>query len=131
MVDDNETPILDQLNPFIIYNGLGDMSKLAMQGYQRHPYLDKFKHGVKGGYDKLQELVIPSGKLNYPHQVHVYLPPDYNNNNDKYPVIYFQDGRDYIEFAVVPHILNLLIEENKIEPVIAVFVTPPNRFMPD
>ena len=45
-------------------------------------------------------------------------------------MIYLQDGYDYVEFAATPYVLNRLIEENKIEPLIAVFVTPPNRFEP-
>ena len=130
MIDDNENPLVDPLNPYIIYNGLGDISELAMPGYLRHPYFNKFIGGEKGGYDNLLESEIPSCKLPYPHQVHIYLPPGYDKTADHYPTIYFQDGRDYIEFAVVPHILDELINEGKISPAIAVFVTPPNLHQP-
>jgi enterochelin esterase-like enzyme len=37
------------------------------------------------------------------------------------------DGRDYVEFAHAPAVLDHLIERGEIEPVVAVFVDPPNR----
>ncbi len=131
LVDDNQNPVVDPLNPNIIYNGLGDISELAMPGYSRHSYFDNFCRGQRGGYDSLIELEVPPGKLPYTHQVHVYLPPDYNGSGKNYPAIYFQDGRDYIEFAVVPYLLNRMIDEGKIKPGIAVFVTPTNLHLPE
>ena len=62
------------------------------------------------------EIILPSKYLFYDHVVHIYLPAGYEKSNKKYPVVYFQDGKDYIEFAVVPHILDNLIEEKEIEP---------------
>ena len=130
MKEGDENPIVDPLNPFILYHGLGNLSELAMPGYKRHPILAEFTHGKKGTAEGLLKLELPPGKLSYPHTVHVYLPPGYEESMESYPVIYFQDGLDYIEFAVAPHILNTLISSGKINPVIAVFVTPPNRHQP-
>lgn len=122
-------PSIDSLNQYIVLNGFGQISELAMPDYKRHEYFTNYIHGEKGEFDFLKHHNIPSKYLNYPHDIHVYLPPGYSETID-YPVVYLQDGYDYVEFAATPYVLNRLIEENKIEPLIAVFITPPNRFEP-
>ena len=49
----------------------------------------------------------------------------------EYPTVYFHDGPDYIRFALASYSINRLITEKKIEPCIAVFVTPPNLHQPE
>ncbi|MBI1938839.1 MAG: hypothetical protein HYS25_12045 [Ignavibacteriales bacterium] len=121
---------VDPLNPFKSLNGFGELSELAMPGYKRHPYFDEYLYGKKGSVENLKVHEIDSKFLGYAHTIHVYLPPGYNSQK-KYPVLYLQDGIDYVEFAQVPSTLNQLLHDNKIEPMIAVFVTPPNRLKPD
>jgi enterochelin esterase-like enzyme len=121
---------IDSLNQYIVRNGLGEFSELAMPQYVRHPLFNSYIHGEKGNFENLIEKSIPSKYMNYDHTVHIYLPPGYDSSNQKYPVVYFQDGKDYIEFAVAHHIIENLIKENKIAPVIAVLVTPPNLHQP-
>lgn len=118
----------DPLNPYKVLNGFGPMSELAMPGYERHPYFETWQFGNKGDTSLVESRTIPEGILPYEHQLHVYLPPDYQQSDRLYPVVYFQDGLDYIEFAIAPHVIDQLIKDRKIEPLIAVFVTPPNRF---
>jgi enterochelin esterase-like enzyme len=125
----DEFPLVDSLNPYKSLNGFGELSELAMPGYKRHPVFKDYENGRKGSLAGLQELQISSGTLGYDHTVHVYLPPDYDSSRE-YPSIYFQDGKDYIEFAIVPHVLNELIQQGQIQPLIAVFVTPPNLHQP-
>ena len=122
-------PFTDPLNKYKSLNGLGELSVLSMPGYIKNPIFKDFEEGKKGNFDGLIEYQIPSKYLGYDHTIHIYLPPGYKEDQ-KYPSLYFQDGRDYIEFAVVPHILNELINSKKIKPVIAVFVTPPNLHQP-
>jgi enterochelin esterase family protein len=121
---------VDPLNPFKVLNGFGPMSELAMPKYERHPFFDDYIYGKKGETNLVEAVEIGAGILTYPHQLHVFLPPDYNKSEHDYPVVYFQDGIDYIEFALTPHVINELILSGSIEPLIAVFVTPPNRFQP-
>ncbi|MBC8399860.1 MAG: hypothetical protein H8E14_00065 [Candidatus Marinimicrobia bacterium] len=121
----------DKLNPYQVWNGFGPVSELAMPGYRRHPYFDDFKYGKKWDPTTLENFVMPAGVLEYPHQVHVYFPPGYESSQEVYPTIYVQDGLDYVEFAIVPGVLNQLIENGEIEPLIAIFVTPPNRHLPE
>ena len=130
MFDPKGFPITDPWNEYKVLNGLGELSELAMPQYIRHPYFSDYIHGEKGSADDLKVHEINSGVLGYPHTIHVYLPPDYSQDK-KYPVLYLQDGIDYVEFAQVPQTLDRLINENKIKSIIAVFVTPPNRLKAD
>ncbi len=128
-ISEKDFPFVDSLNPYKSLNGFGEISELAMPKYNRHPYFNEFIYGKKGSYDSLKEFDIPSKILSYTHTIHLYTPPNYDRTK-KYSTVYFQDGRDYIEFAMTPHILNELINSKLIEPVIAVFVTPPNLHQP-
>jgi len=102
-----------------------------MPRYKRHPYFNDFLFGKKGDLQLVEALEIPAGILPYAHQLHIYLPPGYQEEEQNYPVVYIKDGLDYLEFAQSAFIINKLILENKIKPVIAVFITPPNRHLPD
>lgn len=54
--------------------------------------------------------------------IYVYLPNGYNNRKtETYPVIYLFDAFIYLNRIEVPNILDNLINERKIEPMIAVF----------
>jgi enterochelin esterase family protein len=129
MFSKDSFPFTDSLNKYKSVNGLGELSELAMPGYIRHTFFKDYEDGKKGDYTGLIEVKLPGGVLPYGHTIHIWLPPDYNDDM-KYPVVYFQDGRDYIECALVPHTLNELIKSGNIKPVIAVFVTPPNLHQP-
>lgn len=131
ILDDPELISPDPFNLFVIWNGFGPHSELAMPGYKRNPIFNDYLYGEKGEIQGLIELKSPKGALPYPHQVHVYLPPDYKGANRSYHSVYFQDGLDYVEFAVVPHLITELIILGEIEPLVAVFVTPPNRYLQD
>jgi len=45
--------------------------------------------------------------------------------------VFVQDGEDYIEFAQASVVLDKLISTEQIEPMIGVFVAPPNRHKPE
>ena len=128
MIDGNA--IVDPANKFKSLHGLGAMSELAMPKYERHPYLNDFLYGREGSYNGLLKHSLPPGALPYIHEVHIYLPPDYSTKLE-YPTVYFHDGPDYIRFALASYSINRLIIEKKIEPCIAVFVTPPNLHQPE
>jgi len=118
--------LTDSLTPNLVLNGLWPSSELAMPKYERHPYFDEYLNGKKGDFSLVKEYEIPAGILPYPHKIFVYTPPEYNKAV-KYPVVCFQDGMCYIEFAMMPLVIDKLIKAGEIEPIIAVFVTPPNR----
>lgn len=122
--------VADPLNPHQILSGIGPFSELAMPGYAYPEVFADVRDGTPGGYERVAAHELPPGALPYPHEVHVYTPPGYDGET-AYPALYLQDGRDYIEFAHVPAVLDALIEAGEIEPILAVFVTPPNRFQPE
>lgn len=123
-------PFPDPLNPYKVLNGFGPFSELAMPKYERHPLFEPFIYGKKSDLKRVIKHNHKSEILGYSHDIFVYLPPDYSTDQ-AYPALYLQDGQDYIEFAHVPTVLDGLINTGKIQPIIAVFVQPPNRFKPE
>lgn len=76
------------------------------------------KKALKGRIDTLNYQVKT---LNADRNIYVYLPPDYDSNNEtNYPVIYLFDSFIYLNRVEVPVILDNLIHERKIKPMIAV-----------
>jgi enterochelin esterase family protein len=128
---DVDQPGPDPLNPFIVHNGFGPNSELAMPEYDRLKIFDPYLRGKKGDYKLLEEFKVDSRILGYEHDIITYLPPNYQHSSDTYPTVYIQDGRDYIEFAITPVVIDELIRSGQIEPIIAVFISPPNRHVPD
>ena len=74
---------------------------------------------------KLETLEITSRLLNNTRNIYVYLPPGYDNGCKGYPVIYLFDSFIYLNRIEVPNVLDNLIWENKIEPMVAVFIDNP------
>ena len=129
-INDSEELITDPMNPYIVHNGFGPNSELAMPGYERLNCFQEYVFGKKGDLTRLEQLEIAAGILPYPHEILVYLPPGYATDGKPYPVMYVQDGKDYVEYALTPVLLDDLIGSGKIKPVIAVFINPPNRHQP-
>jgi enterochelin esterase-like enzyme len=121
----------DPLNPHAVGSGIGAFSELAMPGYAYPEVFAPVRDGTLGGFERVVGHTVPAGALPYAHEVHVYTPPGYHDGAGAYPSVYFQDGRDYVEFAHVPRLLDALVAAGDIAPVVAVFVTPPNRFQPE
>ncbi len=69
------------------------------------------------------DIRLSSEALGYDLQYRVYLPDGYEAK-ENLPVLYVTDGQSYISRGRVPRVLDRLIEDERIEPVIAVFVDP-------
>lgn len=80
---------------------------------------------LKNSGSKLDTLQITSNLLNNTRNIYVYLPADYEKTNVNYPVIYLFDSFIYLNRVEVPNVLDNLIKEGKIEPMIAVFIDNP------
>ncbi|MBU2101813.1 MAG: hypothetical protein KKF80_00305, partial [Candidatus Omnitrophica bacterium] len=129
LVLNNHNLILDPLNPrtsatkhrkYYI-----DNSELAMPDFKEAQELkSKLKRKPR-----VEKISVFSEYLKYPHNVLVYLPPNYNkaDSSKKYPTVYFQDGKDYLRLTNAARVLDNLITSKKIEPVIGVFVVPPKE----
>jgi len=115
--------ILDPLNSKTIPGGFGDNSELLMPGYKLVPeiqYYDDITHGT------LKNAALYCEYLKQDRDVVLYLPYNYSEY-EKLPFILFQDGGDYLNFAMTKNILDYLIYHEMIEPVVGVFMSPVRR----
>lgn len=131
LVNDAEW-ILDPNNDYQQWSGVGGgspNSELRMPEWKPDPVTmphDQVKPG------KLtQELLFNSKILGYQLMYSVYLPSNYQPGTT-YPVIYVTDGYEYLHERMgnMKVVLDNLIDQKKIEPVIAVFIDhrePVNR----
>ena len=127
----DEPPTPDPLCPHKVLSGLGAHSELVMPGYAYHPvfasaarrYARRLRAGYAARSARRNHGLCDGDSCVYASRISVL--------KRRYPTIYLLDGRDYIEYAHTPAVLDGLIESGEIEPVIAVFVTPPNRHQPD
>jgi len=127
----DQWPAQDALNPHVLLNGFGPNSELAMPRYRHHSFFNEYLTGKKGQYKNIETHRLPPGILPYERIIHVYVPMGYQSTTEHYPTVYFQDGEDYIEFAQAAEVIDHLITSQQIEPLIAVFIAPPNRHKPD
>ena len=117
--------ILDPLNPNTVLGGFGPNSELAMPDYVQPWEIEEYP-GVPLG--SISQSSIYSDNTGKTYQYKVYLPAEYEDNpNRHYPTIYLHDGFEYVDLASSAHILDNLIDEELITPLIAVFVHPTNR----
>ena len=116
--------ILDPRNPHQVTGGYGPNSELRMPAYIMPPeiaYYPNISHGT------VQDTLFYSVNMGNARTIRVYLPPGYQSSAADYPMILFHDGLEYTTLASAINVLDYLIDQNLIEPVIAVFVPPVNR----
>jgi len=116
--------ILDPNNSYTCSGGFGPNSELRMPGYNVPPeisYYPEIPHG------SLSDTSFYSTNLGNSRLVRIYLPPGYPTGSEAYPVILFHDGLEYISLCQANNILDYLIANHLITPVIAVFVPPVDR----
>jgi enterochelin esterase-like enzyme len=114
--------MLDPLNPETVEGGFGDNSAFSMPDYVAPPEIqeiDSIPHGTIETHD-FESKIIQGLR-----QIHVYLPHIYGG--DDYPVVFVQDGGEYITLASMVNVLDNLIFQDLILPVVAVFIDPVDR----
>ncbi|HMV09809.1 MAG TPA: alpha/beta hydrolase-fold protein [Cyclobacteriaceae bacterium] len=124
--------ILDPNNPNQQWSGVGGgspNSELRMPGWKIDPNAVEREGIAKGKMQR--DILYNSPALGYQVMYSVYLPSGYNANQ-KYPVIYVTDGYEYLHERMgnMAVVLDNLIADKKIQPVVAVFVDhrePVNR----
>ncbi len=119
------TWILDPENPNTCQGGFGPNSELSMPLYVQ-PWEINYNPNIAHGTVIPKILFSTNVSTNY--NLNIYLPPGYDSLGlQTYPTVYFQDGGEYISLGSAVNVLDNLLDSAKIEPVIAVFVTPNNR----
>ncbi len=118
----DSTWILDPLNRQQAIGGYGANSEIWMPLY-KPPTEIEYRAEIPHG--RIDSLRIKSKLLQRTHPVFVYLPPGYKQSSRKqYPTLYVTDGGEYITLALMLNVLDNLIGEKRIEPIVAVFVDP-------
>ena len=115
----------DPLNRRTVQAFAGPRSEVRMPFFVAQPEVDELGSAPKG--EVIAES-IQSRSLGGSRRVWYYLPPSYTAATDTlYPVIYVLDGANYVEKMDVPKVLDHLIANQTIPPVIAVFSEPADR----
>lgn len=103
--------ILDPLNPLRGTSPFGPHSECRMPGYS-------IPRPVEPPVDGSLEHRTLAGR-----EVDVYVPAQ----REGAALLVVQDGRDYVRFTGMPGLLDALIRERSIPPVLAVFISPLDR----
>lgn len=124
--------VIDFFNPNQQWSGVGGgspNSELRMPNWKPEPISVARPEVPKGKL--ILDILMNSAILGYQVTYSVYLPVGYSDAK-KYPVIYVTDGYEYLHerMGSMNTILDNLIYEKKIEPVVAIFIDhrePVNR----
>lgn len=118
---------LDPDNAYVQYSGFGPNSELRMPDWE-YPEETILVDGVNRGELSENILIAASVEtLGYDLQYKVYTPFGYQDKSNL-PVMYIADGQEYADerLGSMLIVLDNLIHQNKIEPIIAVFIDPRN-----
>ena len=124
LVLNNTNWILDPLNDYTVLGGFGPNSELRMPDFEQPAEIDFYPdipHGT------LTDTSFTSSNLSNTRTVRVYLPPSYDATTERHPVVIVHDGLEFVSLASANNVLDYLIEEERIEPVIGVFIPAVNR----
>lgn len=119
----NDEWMLDPRNPRTCAGGFGPNSELAMPRYQAPSEINP-RAGVPNG--TLSETTLFSRALDERRTVQIYFPAGYESHADL-PLALLLDGGEFLALASAQTVLDNLIADRLIEPLIAVFETPHNR----
>lgn len=114
----------DPGNPNITPSGYGPHSEIAMPGFKFdtiRQYRQDIPHGI---IDSI--MFVSQDTTIIPRQVKIYLPPGYDTLS-QLPVLYVMDGIESMDYMSYTTVLDNLIAECKINPVVVVFLPPGER----
>ncbi|MBY0492803.1 MAG: 23S rRNA (adenine(2503)-C(2))-methyltransferase RlmN [Cyanobacteria bacterium] len=115
----------DPMNKRTVQAFAGPRSEVRMPFWVAQPEVDESGSAPKG---ELIAESFQSRSLGGTRRVWFYLPPGYASNKDAlYPTMYVLDGANYVGKMDVPRVLDHLISNKSIPPVIAVFSEPADR----
>lgn len=117
--------IADPSNPRTVQAFAGPRSEVRMPFFTKQAEIDELGAAPKG---ELIAETIDARSLGGKRRVWFYLPPGYAAAADTlFPTVYVLDGGNYVEKMDVPRVLDHLIANKAIPPVIAIFSEPAER----
>jgi enterochelin esterase-like enzyme len=120
VVDDTRQS-LDLMNSNTVIGREGANSELIMPGYETPPELLPSEQDIPTG--TVTEHTIHSDHLSQSRTLFVYAPPG-QLVGQRPPTLYFNNGGDYMNQIDTPLILDRLIAQRQIPPLVAVFIPP-------
>ena len=117
----DSTWILDPLNPRTAAGGYGLNSEIRMPQYQ-HPAEVEYQESIEHG--TLDTIFFRSKILQREHLGFVYKPANYSSMKRRLPSLYVTDGGEYITLGNMLNVLDNLIAQKAIEPVVVIFLDP-------
>jgi len=114
---------LDPLNPHRFPSYPRPVSVVELPGALPQPWIAK-RPGIPQGLVKAHK--IKSLILDNERSLWIYTPPQYGRNKNRFGVLVLFDGPAYKDWVPTPTILDNLIAEKRIPPLIAVLVSHPS-----
>jgi enterochelin esterase-like enzyme len=112
----NCKPQADPLNP----NRLGPVSYIELPAARPKAALVNASLSLARG--KVERTRFHSEILHNDRDIWVYTPPGYEPSSSRYPLLVLFDGADYLEEVSTPTILDNLIAQKRIPPMVAILV---------
>ena len=117
----DSTWILDPVNTQQTIGGYGPNSEVWMPGYAPPPEI-LYRGGIPHG--RIDTIAFRSRILGRSHPVFVYTPPGYSRTRERYPLLILTDGGEYLTLALMQHVLDNLIADRRMAPIVAAFIDP-------
>ena len=118
----HEELVLDPLNPERAGDPFGENSVAGTLGYERPEW--SLPRGAPAG--RIETIAVESPSFGETRDVGVYLPAGHDPAR-AYPLVVVHDGGDFVAYADLPVVLDNLIDEGDIPPVIAALVQTRDR----
>jgi enterochelin esterase-like enzyme len=120
--DGHEHLMTDPANPLRARDPFGENSECRTWGYER-PEWSK-PRGAPAG--RIESFVVESPTFGETRTERVYLPAGYDADRP-YPVVVIHDGDDFVAYADLDVVLDNLIEQGDIRPVVVALVQTRDR----
>lgn len=120
--DGREHLVTDPNNPLRAQDPFGENSECRTWGYER-PEWSKPRGAPTG---RIETIVVESPTFGETRTERVYLPAGYDADRP-YPVVVIHDGDDFVAYADLDIVLDNLIEQGDIRPLVAALVQTRDR----
>lgn len=122
--------MLDPANPHVVASGFGPNSEIRMPDFTSTLVTDALPDVARGTVS--EPFLIESEQMGYTLSYWVYTPVGYETL-DNLTTFYVLDGNDYVAEMKgrMPHALDNLIADARIEPVVVVFINARDPYHPE